>query len=157
FLDLALHGLPGRLAQLDHAAGQAPLAVRRRLATTHEHDARAVEHDGADPDAGNARVLPTVAHAGVASQSGLAYRSLTSRSTLAISSPERPPGRSVSPCSCSKACVSVSATSKKDGRRPSAASSVVSVASGSRVVGNSLRTVGSSMPSSTAPCCRNDS
>jgi hypothetical protein len=72
FLDLPLDRFLRGLAELDQAAGQTPLAVRGRLAATDEQHASAVQHDRADPDAGDARVLPPVAHAGVASQAGLA-------------------------------------------------------------------------------------
>src|SRR5262245_18425273 len=71
-LDLALHRLARRLAQLDHPAGQALLAVRLRLPATDEQHAATVEDDGADPHPRMSRILPAVAHAGVASQSGLA-------------------------------------------------------------------------------------
>src|SRR5687767_15516812 len=66
--DLAGDGLARRLAQLDQAAREAPLAVGRCLAAADQEHAGAVEHDRSDPDARDDRVLAPVAHAEAASQ-----------------------------------------------------------------------------------------
>src|SRR5262249_26518600 len=131
--DLALDGLAGRLAELDQAAGQAPLAERRRLAAAHQQHPVLVEDDGADTDPRIVRGL--AAHAGPVSQACVAYLSRARRSTASVSPGANPSGLRSIPCSRSNADASAPATSSNFGRWPSAASSVVKVASGSSVVG----------------------
>src|SRR5882724_482257 len=148
--DLARDGLAGALAQLDQAAGQAPLAERRRLAAPHEQHLVLVEDDGADADPRIVRVL--AAHAEPVSQVSVAYLSRTRRSTVAVSSALRPSGRRSSPCSRSNAAASAAAASSNFGRWPSADSSVVKVASGSSVVGKIAARRLASTPSRIDPC-----
>src|SRR5205807_1810867 len=131
--DLASDRLAGALTQLDEAAGQAPLSERRRLAAPDEQHVVRVEDDRADTDPWIVRIL--AAHAGPVSHASVAYFSRTRRSTAAVSSALRPSGRMSRPCSRSNAAASAWTTSSSFGRWPSAASSVVKVASGSWVVG----------------------
>src|SRR5207237_8029214 len=126
--DLARDGLAGGLAQLDQPAGQAPLSERWRLAAPNEEHLVLVEDDRPDTDPWVVRIL--AAHAGPVSHASVAYFSRTRRSTAAVSSPLRPSGRRSRPCSRSNAAASAWTTSSSFGRWPSAASSVVKVASG---------------------------
>src|SRR3989449_10629081 len=143
-------GVPWRLAGVDEAAGQAPLAEGRGPAALDEQHAVAVEADRADADARLGGIL--AAPRGPASHSAVAYFSSTSRAACAVSSAVRPSALRRRPCSRSKAWASAAATSSNFGRWPSAASSVVRVASGSRVVGKSVRRRGASTPSRIEPC-----
>src|SRR5438445_632678 len=153
FDDLARDGLAGGLAQLDQAAGQAPLSERWRLAAPNEQHLVLVEDDRPDTDPWIVRIL--AAHAGPVSHASVAYFSRTRRSTAAVSSALRPSGRRSRPCSRSNAAASAWTTSSSFGRWPSAASSVVKVASGSWVVGKIAASRAASTPSRTDPCCRN--
>src|SRR5213593_1509638 len=152
FHDLARDGLARGLAELDQTAGQAPLAERGRLPAPHEQHLVLVQDNGADADPRIVRIL--AAHVGPASQTSVAYFSRTSRSTTAISSAARPSGRRSIAYSASKAAASAVATSSNFGRWPSAASSVVIVASGSGVVGKRRARRSASTPSRTDPCWR---
>src|SRR5216117_4166925 len=107
--DLPHHGVARRLAEVDEAAGQAPLAQGRRPAALDEEHAVAVEDDRANADAGLGRVFAT--HAGPASHSAVAYFSSTSRAACAVSSAVRPSGVRRRPCSPSKAWANAAATS----------------------------------------------
>src|SRR5438034_1194427 len=95
------HGVPRRLAEVDEAAGQAPLAEGRGPAALDEQHAVAVEDDRADADARLGRIL--AAHTGPASHSAVAYFSSTSRAACAVSSAVRPSALRRRPCSRSKA------------------------------------------------------
>src|SRR5262245_34418706 len=133
FHDLARDRLARGLAELDEAAGEAPLSEGRRLAASNQQDSVVMKDDGADTDARIVRVL--AAHGRPASHALSPYLSRTRRSTVAISSALSPSGRSSIACSRSKPAASAAATSSNFGRWLSAASSVVNVASGSSVVG----------------------
>src|SRR5262245_59264544 len=151
--NLAFDGLAGRLAELDQAARQAPLAERRGLAPTHEQHLVLVENDRPDADARVVRVF--AAHAGPVSQACVAYLSRARRSTAAVSLVSSPSGRRSIPCSRSNAAASAAATSSNFGRWPSADSSVVRVASGSGVVGKIAASRAASTPSRIDPCWKN--
>src|SRR5213594_2230746 len=112
--DLAPDGVDRRLAELDRPAGQAPLPRRWLAAAPNEQDAVPSNDDGADAGARVVRVL--AAHAEPTSQASVPYFSATSTSTRAVSSALSPPGRSVNPCSASKARSSAAATSSNFGR-----------------------------------------
>src|SRR6516162_9758119 len=151
--DLAHDGLAGRLAELDQAAGQAPLAERRRLAATHQQHLVLVQDDGTDTDPRVVRVF--AAHAGPVSQACVAYLSRARRSTASVSPELNPSGRRSIPCSRSNAAASAAATSSNFGRWPRAASRVASVASGSSVVGKIAARHAASTPSRIDPCWTN--
>ena len=51
-----------RLAGLDGAARQAPLALRRVVGTAHQQHAPAIDDDGADTDEGACRMKTVVTH-----------------------------------------------------------------------------------------------
>src|SRR2546430_9759927 len=130
--NLTRHRLARRLAEVHEPAGEAPLARGGRLAAPDEQHAALVEDNRADADPRVLRVF--AAHARPASQASVAYFSRTRRSTAAVSLAVSPSGRRSSPCSPSNAEASAAATSSNFGPWPSAASSVVSVASGSGVL-----------------------
>src|SRR6266480_4014505 len=145
FRDFTHHRVACRLAQVDQAAGRAP--------ALDEQHAVAMEDDRADADPRVVRVL--AAHTGPASHSAVAYFASTSPAARAVSSTVRPSGLRRRPCSRSKAAASTAATSSNLGRWPSAVSSVVSLASGSRVFGKTSPRRAASIDSRTDPCWRN--
>src|SRR2546429_4181614 len=81
FRDFTHHRVACRLAQVDQAAGQAPLAQGRRAPALDEQHPVAMENDRADPDPRGGRVL--AAHTGPASHSAVPY--------LASTRPAAPP------------------------------------------------------------------
>src|SRR4029453_16030590 len=166
-LDLAAHRVLEPLAQVHEAAGQAPLALRRRPAALDQQDTVALEQDGPHADPRRVGILAGRVGHGVATgrgarattrptrvHSAVPYLSRVSVSMRATSPSASPPGSSVTPWtrrnpSARRACVS-----PKLGRRPSTPSSVVMPASGSRLLGNTRASRAGSAPSITAPCCR---
>src|SRR4030095_3739535 len=76
--ELPRDGLDRGLAQLDEAAGQAPLPERRRLPAPHEQDLVLAPDDGADTDSRVVRIL--AAHPRPSSQASVPYFSPTRRS-----------------------------------------------------------------------------
>src|SRR5215510_2757239 len=148
--DLARDRLGRGFAELDEAAGQAPLTERRRLAPADEQHLVLVQDDSTHTHPRVVRVL--AAHARPSRQASVPYFSATRRSTLAASPALSPSGRRRTPCSLSNAAASAVATSSNFARWPSAASSVVKVASGSAVLGKIAASRGASTPSRMDPC-----
>src|SRR2546430_15838032 len=119
FRDFTSHRVTCRLAQVDLAAGQAPLAQGRRAPALDEQHAVAMEDDRADADPRVVRVL--AAHTGPASHSAVAYFASTSPVTRAVSSAVRAAGLRRGPGSPPQAAAGAAGAASQLGRGARAA------------------------------------